>query len=630
MSKHIGRLSDALARIWTSAEVGQLGYLVMLSLVVGVPTGLVAAGFNWVINLSQWFFLEFLGHYAAPAAGGEGGHAMVESGLELRRWVLFGLPIAGGLLSGWIVFRFAPEAEGHGTDQVIDAYHRHFGRIRARVPLVKTLTSAITIGTGGCAGREGPVAQVGAGFASNAASLLNLSDRRRRVLLLAGAAAGIGAIFRAPLGGAVFAVEVLYRESEFEYEALIPCFIASIVAYSVYCPLSGHGWGAIFHAQEFAFENPVLLLFYLALALVVFVGGRVYLEVFYASLNRLFGRMPISRWLKPAIGGLLLAILALAFSYLTGPEKMGAVYGAGYGYLQQAIDGALDLKFLLLLAVFKILACSVTIGSGGSGGVFGPSIVIGGLIGGAFGLVCHQFFPQTVTASTASAFALVGMAGFWAGVANVPVASLLMVSEMTAGYTLLVPLMLVTAVAYSLSYRRRSIYEKQVPTRVDSPAHTGDFVTDVLEGIHVREVLRPDPVDTVHEETSVSDLLEHVADSRQVCFPVLDHEDRLTGLVSLHDIRSVFNEPELGHLLIAKDIAETRVPTVTTGETLNVALRRFITNNAEELPVVDEDAPDRVVAMLNRRDLIMAYNRELQRQLTLAQEAAEEGGRVAG
>lgn len=593
-------------------ELSHVGRLMLLSLLIGVPTGLVAGGFNWVISHSSWLFLEVLGQYVAPQPGGEGRELLLGEPLEVRRWVLFFLPAVGGLLSGWLVFRFAPEAEGHGTDQVIDSFHRHRGKMRARVPWIKTITSAITIGTGGAAGREGPVAQVGAGLASNLADLLKLSDRERRILLLAGAGAGVGCIFRAPLGGALFSTEVLYRDSEFEFEALMPSFMASIIAYSVYCPLSGHGWGAIFSTGALTFENPLLLIFYLVLALLVFGAGRLYIEVFYSMRNRFFRKLNMPLYLKPAFGGLLLGVLALIFSWLTEPSQMGAVYGAGYGYVQQVIDGKLTLYFMLLLIFFKIIATSLTICSGGSGGVFGPSIVIGGLTGGAFGMICHLMFPELVTTETASALALVGMAGFWAGVANVPLASLLMISEMTLGYALLVPLMMVTTLCFSLSRHGRSIYEKQVNARIDSPAHTGDFVTDVLKGIHVSDVLRQEAVEVVHEDTLLGHLLRQISDSHQSFYPVLDDEEHLTGLISLDTLRSVFSEPELGMLLIAKDVAETGFEKIYDNETLNIALRRFVQANCEELPVVSASDPRKVVGMLNRRDLLIAYSRQMQ------------------
>lgn len=593
-------------------ELSQLRQMLWLSLVIGIPTGLVAAIFAFSIHECTHFFGQFLAHYTQPLPGGEGGSGVLPANPAVRRWILFFIPALGGLISGFIVYRFAPEAEGHGTDQVIDAFHHHRGRIRPRVPIIKIIASAITIGSGGSAGREGPVAQVGAGVASYLAGLLRLPDRERRLLLATGVAAGIGSIFQAPLGAAFFAVEVLYRAPEFEFEALIPCFIASIVSYSMYCFISGYGWGAIFTSPTYNFNDPLLLLFYLILALLLFLSGRLYVECFYFVRDHVFHPLPISKYFKPALGGLLLGVTALAFSLLFSRQQMGAVYGAGYGYLQLAIDGRLGISFMLLLALFKIIATSFTIGSGGSGGVFGPSIVIGGLVGGAFGQFCHLYFPQFVSAQQASAFALVGMAGFFAGVANVPVSAMLMVSEMTAGYALLVPLMLVTAVTYIISPKQRSIYENQVFSRADSPAHVGDFVTDVLKSITVRNVLKDKTMATIEEHLPLGELLARISGSNQESYPVVDKNGKLTGILSIDDIREASWQPELRHLLIARDLASPNGVKLVDTDPLNLALREFVDNERSELPVVSADDEDKIVGMLNRHDLIVAYNRQMQ------------------
>lgn len=595
-------------------ELSQLRQMLWLSLVIGIPTGLVAALFAFSIQECSHFFLQYLSHYSQPLPGGEGGGATLANP-SIRRWVLFFIPALGGLVSGYIVYRFAPEAEGHGTDQVIDAFHHQRGRIRPRVPIVKIIASAITIGSGGSAGREGPVAQVGAGVASYLAGLLRLPDRERRLLLLTGVAAGIGSIFQAPLGAAFFAVEVLYRGPEFEYEALIPSFIASIVSYSVYSLLSGHGWGTIFSSGSYAFNDPWLLLFYMGLALLVFVFGRLYVECFYFMRDHFFKPLRLPNHFKPALGGLMVGVAAILFSLLTSPEQMGAVYGAGYGYLQLSINGQLGIAFMLLLALFKIVATSFTIGSGGSGGVFGPSIVIGGLAGGAFGQFCHLYFPQFVSAQQASAFALVGMAGFFAGVANVPVSALLMVSEMTAGYGLLAPLMLVTAVAYIISPKQRSIYENQVLARVDSPAHVGDFVTDVLKSLTVRDVLKERPVETIEDRLPLADMLARIGGSSQESFPVVDKAGNLTGILSFDDVREALGQPDLQRMLIARDFADPNVIKLVDNEPLNLALRKFVDSERGELPVVDADDEEKIVGMLNRHDLILAYNRQMQQCL---------------
>ena len=302
--------------------------------------------------------------YSIPVPGGEGSTVIPAE--PTRRWLLLVVPAIGGLLSGLLVFSLAPEAEGHGTDAMIDAFHRKRGIIRKRVPFIKTIASALTIGSGGSAGREGPIAQVGSGFGSAPAGWLKSSDRERRLLVLAGAGAGIGAVFRAPLGGALFVVEVLYREMEFESAALVPAFVASIVSYSIYCGVSGK-WGAIFRVPDATFTHPLELPLYLVLGLVCALMGILYVKVFYGVRDRVFRRIPLPRHVKPALGGLAVGVIGYFL-----PQ----VLGMGYGWVQLAIDGNLALGLIVTIAFVKILATGLTISSGGSGGVFAPSMVI--------------------------------------------------------------------------------------------------------------------------------------------------------------------------------------------------------------------------------------------------------------
>lgn len=270
-------------------------------------------------------------------------------------WLLV-IPALGGLLSGLLVYLVAPEAEGHGTDAMIESFHQRGGHIRKRVPLVKIVASAVTIGSGGSAGKEGPIAQIGSGFGSFFATVLKLKPRDRRLLVLAGAAGGIGAIFRAPLGAALFAPEVLYRETEFEYEAILPCIISSIVAYSVFTNV--YGRRAIFSPGTVDFTLPELIP-YALFGVVCALVGFVYIRVFYGLRDRFFNPLGIPRLVKPALGGLMVGAVAFLF-----PQIMDG----GYGWVQAALEGKLFWGTMLLLAFLKILATSCTISSGGSGG----------------------------------------------------------------------------------------------------------------------------------------------------------------------------------------------------------------------------------------------------------------------
>jgi len=579
------------------------GRLIVYSPLVGIVAGLGAVAFFYLLMAFQQFALGNIEGYFPPAAGSE----RIEHAPQLptRWWAVLAVPTVGGLVCGMIVFGLAPETEGHGTDALVRAFHRLRGKVRGRVPFVKTAASIITIGTGGSAGREGPIAQIGAGFGSFLASWLGHSDHDRRLLMLAGASGGIGAIFRAPLGGALFVSEVLYSSTALETAAVIPCFISSITAYTVFSLCYGPGL-AFNTPPSLHFESAAELPFYLLFAVLCAVVGSIYVLVFYGLRDHVFHKLKIPRFAKPAIGGFLLGCLALAY-----PQLMSG----GYGWIQQAINGQLTMHLMLILCFGKILATSLTISSGGSGGVFAPSLYIGAMLGGAYGLACDHLFPGLITHP--EAFVLVGMGGFFAGVARVPLTAMLMVCEMSGNYGLLVPLMLVCIVNVAILSSRWTLYEEQVFALVDSPAHQGDFVVDVLEQIRVRDVLRPDRrFETVGEGTPLTEILRIASRATCTYFPVVDVQENLVGIFSLRDLRAVLTGNGAGRLVVASDIASSPVLTVDPDDDLHTALRRFTQKNIDELPVVDPEHKGRILGMLNRRDVIAAYHNrvtELQR-----------------
>ncbi len=581
----------------------------LLSAIVGVVAGVGAIAFEY---LSSWIVDVVLVGAAGYSPTGPRGEVRLfehEDGRRLHLWLLIVAPAVGGLVSGLLCRYFAPEATGHGTDAAIDAYHRKGGRIRGRVPIIKGLASAITLGTGGSGGREGPIAQIGAGFGSFLGQQLQLSEARCRTLLAAGMAAGVGAIFRAPFAGALFAAEILYREAEIESEVLMPAFISSSISYCVFCGWLGE-FGSLFRlGPGFLFRDLQELLPYTLLALVLLPVIAFYTRFFYGS-ERLFSRIRLPRPLVAALGGLLTGAIGVAF-YLTTDDPLAlSVLSYGYGILQRTLDGDVfgwtGAGLLLLIALLKVVTTSCTIASGGSGGVFGPSMVIGGGIGGAVGIACHQWG----LCSNPGTFVVVGMCGFFAGAAKTPISTIIMVTEMTGSYKLLLPAMWVCGLTFLLSHRW-ALYQKQVPHRALSPAHRGEYQVALLEKMTVADVYEPSVVDTVPADTPLADILKLFASSREDYFPVADQSGRFVGIFSAHDVRQFTYDQELHQLAIAADVMTSPPVTVAPTDDLHVALEKFDLTKLDELPIVDADNPDKILGRLRRREIGRAYTRQL-------------------
>jgi len=594
-----------------SFDLRSTGKWFILSSMIGIVAGLGAITFQIACQFVNHHTLVTLAGYHAAEPAGE--FALFPPAVSsFRPWMIVLVMTLGGLVSGLIVYTFAPEAEGHGTDAAIESFHNKRGAIRGRVPLIKTITSAITIGTGGSAGREGPIAQIGAGFGSVLATRLKLSARDRRIMLAAGMGAGVGSIFRAPLAGALFAAEILYRDADLESDVIVPAAISSIIGFSVYSlwlppdvryvPLFGKG-------LDYSIGSPLELLPLGLLAIVLVLVGILYIKTFYGT-TRLFRKVPIPRHFRPALGAALAGLLGLGtFFFMEQDPRVLAVLSTGYGTLQQALDrgGTIPLQLLLIVGLVKILTTSLTIGSGGSGGVFGPSMVIGGCIGAAVGNFFQFLWPELVTQP--QTYAIVGMAGFFAGCAHAPISTIIMVSEMTGNYQLLLPTMWVSTLCFLLC-KRWTIYEKQVLSRLESPAHRGDFIVDVLEGMTVRDVPLTERK-TVHESISLNEIVHMLARTYQHYFPVVDDDNRLVGIFSTDDVRSWLYNELIWDLAVARDIMATKIVSITLNDDLNTAMKRLTQLNLDELPVVDSSDPGKLLGMLRRKDVITVYNRKL-------------------
>lgn len=610
----------------TRSETRSLVRLVLICVLIGHVAGGGAALFLTMLQSGSALLQGYLANYYPPDAGNEQLPAFLELGSIFDgdspvRWVLLILPMIGGLVSGVIVFTFAPEAEGHGTDAAIQAYHFKDGAVRHRVPFIKAIASMITIGSGGSAGREGPIAQIGAGFGSILGDWLGVKPHERRILMAAGMAAGVGAIFHAPLAGALFAAEVLYRDPDFEHEVLVPSFLASIVAYSVFGGI--FGFHPLFITPDYAFQHVTQIFPYLLLAGVVAAAAYLFVWMFYGFRSVMFDRIKnVPPHFKPAIGGLLVGIIGFVL-----PEALGT----GYGVIQLCFndklaalpsapafqsafgDGAniayVGAALLAVIGLAKMVTTTFTIGSGGSGGVFGPSVIIGGALGGATGLLCAELFPGMDLQP--GAFALVGMAGFFAGAANTPVSTIIMVNEMTGNYELLIPSMLVCIVSYILC-RHCTLYGEQLQSRLDAPSKVGTMAGAVLKRMTVREALSESVGGSlmfVRGDLSFTALRNRYTQTSQGCFPVVDEEGKLTGVIDADDIRGIVTETSVTDLIIARDVAKPAT-TITSRESLLAALNK-LDQGVAALIVVDEKDDRQIVGTLNRRDVIAAYHRRI-------------------
>jgi CIC family chloride channel protein len=544
--------------------------LLLDSVVLGVIGGLSAQVFTWMLRVSQKFFLGFLAGYTPPGVPTDGGLAQQIIGPH-GLWLIPVVCTLGGLISGALVYGVAPEAEGHGTDTVVKALHFTGGTLRARVAPIKMLASAITIGSGGSAGREGPTALIAAGFGSIYATWLKRSERERRLIVMAGMAAGLSAIFRSPIGTAIFAVEVLYSSIEFESEGLLYCMLAAIVAYAVNGAFVG--WQPLFVVPALAAPTHVSSFgWYILLGIASGLIGTVLPELFYRMRDG-FHRLPIPAWIKPAIGALIVGLIAL---------RLPQVLGGGYGWIQQAIDGQMALSLLLILLFAKIIALSLTVSSGGSGGVFAPSLFVGAMLGGAFALLSHH--PP-------AGMVIVGMAAVFGGAARVPIATLLMVAEMTGGYQLLVPAGLAVMLSYVLQInlsrllKYDSLYEAQVAGRADSPAHHAEQVQTALRLLDSGNL--PLPADTTHLHLAAllqTGLALELPDGSQLVVRLLPPESPWVG----KEIQSRPPSDVLAHTRIASILRGTTVVLARPNTILQPGDRVLIVVEAEALGKLGE------------------------------------------
>ncbi len=482
---------------------------------IGIAAGIGAIIFYYAIIYAQSLFLGNIVGMSVPTASGEGNNAFVAGNYLL-------VPISiilGGLLSGFLVYKFAPEAEGHGTNSIINSFHNKNGNIRKRVPIVKTIASAITIGSGGSAGREGPTAQIAAGISSFMADVFRLTKKEKRIAVIVGAGAGIGTIFKAPIGGALLAVEVPYKR-DLETAALFPAIVASAVGYTIFGAIVG--FQPIFGYYLGVF-SPMSLPLYAVLGVATGIFAIIYVKFFY-GVHRRFKALKISNYYKPAIGAVMVGIVAMLF-----PEIMGV----GYGWVQLMVNGTLGsfptyglpiLLVLLIMPFAKIAATSFSVATGGSGGVFAPGIFVGASVGLLFGMIFHMAFPAI--APEVAPFVIVGMLALMGGAGKVPLSVLLMVTEMTGSLQLLPAAMIAVSLSYLIS-GQNTLYSSQVTSKEDSPAHMHEYHKPILGSVKLKNLQLNDFA--VDAEVTVADAIKRMKELDITSIPVIDKRRRTKG-----------------------------------------------------------------------------------------------------
>jgi CIC family chloride channel protein len=572
-------------------------HLLILSVVVGASTGLASVLFLKLIFAIQDFSYDGL-HSILPAIG---------------NWAYVIIPVAGGLLVGPLIL-FAKEAKGHGVPEVMQALILSGGRIRARVAVAKITASALCIGTGGSAGREGPIIQVGSALGSSIGQILRLSDERIRNLVACGAAAGIAATFNAPIAGVAFAIEVLMCGLQMRDfgNVVIAAVAASVVSRSII------GNTSAFQVPAYHLNSPYEIILYLILGLVAALVGIMFMKMLDFTED-VFDDWKAPQIIKPAVGGLLLGILGLVYMNLPGLEfpastvahgsgatQIPHMYGAGFPFIEAAIQGRAALWMLVLLIFLKPLATAFTLGSGNSGGVFAPSLFTGAVLGGAMGHLFSIWFPSME--GNIGAFALVGMAAVFSATARAPLTAMLIVFEMSNDYLMILPLMVagVTASYFSQWLHHESIYTMKLAKRGVRFAEGRDM--DIMQGVKVSEVMKKHPV-TINKDQYFSDAMALFQEKNLLGFPVLEDNDTLWGIVTLQDMhRAQSAEGFSSRGLKVSDFAVEDPITVFPDEPIWVAIQKMSPRDLARLPVVSRDGSNRLCGLISRSDILRAYD----------------------
>lgn len=561
-------------------------FMVFTAIFIGILAGLGAIGIRALIEgVSLLFF--------------PGGGSFLENVMHAPWYIILLAPIVGGLIAGPLIYFFAPEAKGHGVPEVMEAILLKGGKIRPIVAVIKAFASAISIGTGGSVGREGPIVQIGSSLGSTVGQFLNVPSKKLKTLVGCGAAAGIAAAFNAPIAGALFSVEIILMD--FAVAQFSPIVIASVMATVVSHSFEGNF--AAFQITGYQLVSPYEMIFYFILGAIAGLVSFLFIKTLYFSEDLFDNKFKFPEYLKPAIGGIGIGISALFF-----PQIMGV----GYDSINTAIHGNMIWYIALALIFMKIFATSLTLGSGGSGGIFAPSLFMGAALGAFFGTFVHQLYPN-ISASP-GAYALVAMGGLVAGTTRAPITAIIIVFELTKDYNVILPLMITCIISMLVSSKlsRESIYTLKLVLKNISVKEGAE--TNIMESLFVKEVYS-NTYDSINFTDNFSTVVNNLINGKGPEFPVLDSQKNIKGLISLYDIKDYLYERDaLTNILIAGDIARTHITSLTPDDNCQTALDKMRQYDVEGLPVVNSNQKNKILGMIWLKDIQSAYNKEVERR----------------
>ena len=559
--------------------------MIIIAIIIGVLGGFSGIGIRAMIKgISEISF---------PGPG-----TVLDNIMSNPWYIVLLAPVVGGLIVGPIIYFFAPEAKGHGVPEVMQAILLKGGAIRARVAFIKAIASAISIGSGGSVGREGPIIQIGSSLGSMVGQFTKVPAKRLKTLVGCGAAAGIAAAFNAPIAGALFAVEIILMD--FAVAQFSPIVISSVMATVISRMFEGDF--AAFVVPKYRLASPYEIVFYFVLGGLCGLVSFGFIKSLYFTEDFFDNKFNFPEWLKPAVGGVGIGVIGLFFPY---------VMGVGYDTINAALYGKMVWELALALIFIKIIATSITLGSGGSGGIFAPSLFMGAMVGYFFGYLVNIVFPEST--ATPGAYALVAMGGLVAGTTRAPITAIIIVFELTNDYKIILPLMVTCIISTILSARfsRESIYTLKLVLK--NIGIKEGVETNVLESIYVKDVYN-DKYSSINVLENFSKLVNDVLRAKDSDFPVIDAEGKIRGMLCLNDIKDyLFERDSLQNLLIAGDIANHDFETVAPSDNCRVALDKMKNVQYSGLPVIEENGSKKVIGMIWRKDIQDAYDKEIEK-----------------